>query len=93
MKVIITYKNPANHSTDVYRERYKTDTPVYIDQQEFMSLTQDFDIDVEVISMTEEDPNPPIKTPTEIDVFPEPRENEPQPTHPSSTPRPATSTG
>ena len=60
MKVTITYKNPANHSTDTYRERYKTDTPVYINQTEFMSLTQDFDIDVEVISMTEEDPNPPM---------------------------------
>lgn len=60
MKVIITYKNPANHSTDTYRERYKTDTPVYIDQTEFMALTQDFDIDVEVIDMTAEDPNPPM---------------------------------
>ena len=60
MKVIISYKDPANHSTDTYRERYKTNTPVFIDQTEFMSLTQDFEIDVEVISMTEEDPTPPM---------------------------------
>ena len=59
MKVLLNWRNPANHDTDYVEEhdiKYKTNEDIYVTQQEFMVLSQNFTVDVNVIDMTAEDP-------------------------------------